>query len=174
MRVSRVERVAAALNALGHLVLWLRAPKRAGVADHVHLAFMLAGALLLAVLSSCQSETSYRRHRLYLLPLLRVAAHTLTSQRSATVRFPLVETTASERLSFACVLARAPPAAHSTAGPTSTPLLSAAAAGCRTPTTVSNAVPPPCLRRRHRQASCCATPLRPACGGWRWTRCACC
>lgn len=68
-RMSRkMERAAALLNCTAHIVLWLRAPPE-GRAASLPQAALTTATLLLAV-ASVRGE-AYRRHRLFLVPLLR-------------------------------------------------------------------------------------------------------
>jgi len=75
------ERAAGVLVALGHVVLWARAPRAATASEHTHQLLLLLGALLVLALP----PAVYHRRRCLLVPALRVGTHFLGSQRSATV-----------------------------------------------------------------------------------------
>ena len=80
----KFERMYAALLCLGQVVLWARTAN-ASATDHMHQALLVAISLLFLGATTLLPAASYRWHRAYLIPLLRVGAHTLGSQRSTTV-----------------------------------------------------------------------------------------
>ena len=82
--VHKFERAYALLLCLGQVVLWARTA-HASATDHMHQALLVAISLLFLMATTLLPAASYRWHRAYLIPLLRVAAHTLGSQRTTTV-----------------------------------------------------------------------------------------
>ena len=66
-------------------ILWVRSPKPHGAYDHAFQAAITASNLLYLALAWRAAPATFRRHRLWLMPLLRITSMALPSQRSATV-----------------------------------------------------------------------------------------
>ena len=77
---ATLERGVALLVAGGQLVVWARAPTPS-LAEHARQAVLVACALLPPLMGA-----AYRRHRLWLIPLVRTGVFLMPSQRSAQVR----------------------------------------------------------------------------------------
>ncbi|PSC71686.1 KRAB-A domain-containing 2-like [Micractinium conductrix] len=83
-RALREKRRAALLVSAGQLIVWVRSPKPHGAYDHATQAAITAFTLLFAALAWRAAPATFRRHRLWLGPLLRITSMALPRQRSAT------------------------------------------------------------------------------------------